>query len=142
MVGGIYRTVSCTKYAEGKKYPAPALEITLHNMVGEKVLEKIKFPIDTGYEGSIMLTSDLYQHFLIAELPRILWKNYKTLTGMVTMRIARAIVKLSNGIEFETFVETPLFGTGKLLIGRELLNKLTIILDGNKENTCIAEEVA
>lgn len=142
MVGRLYRAINCIKYIEGGRHPAPALEITLINMFGEKILEKIKLPIDTGYEGSIMLTSDLYQRFLMAELPRILWKNYKTLTGRVVMRVARAIIKLSDSIELEAFVETPLFGTGKLLLGREILNKLTIILDGNKEKTCIAEELA
>lgn len=140
MVGRIYRTTYCTKYIDGKKHPAPALKISLYNMAGEEVIEEIKVPIDTGYEGSIMLTSNLYQHFLTAELPRMLWRNYRTLTGTITMRIARAVIKFSDGKEFEAFVETPLYGRGKLLIGREILNKLTIVLDGGKKDTCIVKE--
>lgn len=98
MVGRLYGVINCIDYMEGKKHPAPALEISIYNVAGEKVLEKIKVPIDTGYEGSIMFSSDLYQHFLTAELPRRLWRTYKTLTGIVTMRVARALIKISDNI--------------------------------------------
>ena len=112
MVGRLYRTLNCTEYLEGKRHPAPALKLTLYNVIGEKILENLKVPIDTGYEGSIMLTTKLYQVFQIAELPRILWRNYRTLTGAITMRIARAIIEIDD-IKFECFVESPLFGKGK-----------------------------
>jgi predicted aspartyl protease len=138
MVGRIYRALTCTEYLEGKRHPAPALKLTLYNVIGEKILENLKVPIDTGYEGSIMLTTELYQAFQIAELPRTLWRNYRTLTGAITMRIARAIIEIDD-MKFECFVESPLFGKGKLLIGRELLNRLTIIMHGERKQTCIGK---
>jgi len=104
----------------------------------EKDLRKSKGSKDTGYEGSIMLTTELYQAFQIAELPRTLWRNYRTLTGATTMRIARAIIEIDD-MKFECFVESPLFGKGKLLIGRELLNRLTIIMDGERKQSCIGK---
>ncbi|GBC72170.1 hypothetical protein HRbin02_01967 [Candidatus Calditenuaceae archaeon HR02] len=53
------------------------------------------------------------------------------------MRTARAVIKIFNQ-EMEAFVETPLFGEGKLLLGREILNKLTIIIDGKRGETCVS----
>ena len=136
MVGRIYRVLSCTEYLEGKRHPVPALKLTLYNVIGERILEDQRVPIDTGYEGSIMLTSELYQAFQIAELPRTLWRNYRTLTGAITMRMARGIIEIDD-MRFECFVESPLFGKGKLLIGRELLNRLTIVMDGKRKQSCI-----
>lgn len=138
MVGRLYRTLSCTKYLEGKRHPAPALKLTLYNVIGDKIFEDLQIPIDTGYEGSIMLTTELYQAFQIAELPRTLWRNYRTLTNVITMRMARAIIEI-DGMKSECFVESPLFGRGKLLIGRELLNRLTIIMDGEIKQLCLGK---
>lgn len=138
MVGRIYRALNCIEYLKGKKHPAPALKLTIYNVIGERIIENLKAPIDTGYEGSVMLTAELYQAFQIAELPRSLWRNYRTLTGTITMRMARAIIEI-NDMKFECLVESPLFGKGKLLIGRELLNRLTIILDGERKQLCIGE---
>jgi len=107
-------------------------------VVGEKATESLRIPMDTGYEGSIMLTSELYQAFQIAELPRALWRTYRTLTGTITMRVARAVIEI-NGMRLESFVEAPLFGKGKLLAGRELLNKLIIIMDGRRRQACLGK---
>ncbi len=138
-MGRLYRASRCIEHlTTSRKNPAPTLEITLYNMLGEKIVENMKIPIDTGYEGPIMLTSELYETFMKAELPRTLWRTYKTLSGTIVMRTARAVVKIAD-MELETFVETPFFGSGKLLMGREIINKLTIIIDGKKQETCIAE---
>ena len=136
MVGRLYRALSCVEYLEGKRHPVPALKLTLYNVIGERILEDLRVPMDTGYEGSIMLTGELYQAFQIAELPRTLWRSYRTLTGAITMRMARGIVEIDD-MRFECFVESPLFGKGKILVGRELLNKLTIIMDGRTKQSCI-----
>ena len=141
MVGRLYRVLSCTEYLEGKRRPVPALKLTLYNVIGERILEDQRVPIDTGYEGSIMLTSELYQAFQIAELPRTLWRSYRTLTGAITMRMARGIVEIDD-MKFECFVESPLFGKGKILVGRELLNRLTIIIDGRTKQSCMGRAEA
>ncbi len=138
MVGRVYRTLSCMRYRRGRRHPIPVLKVTLYNVVGEKVAENLEVPVDTGYEGSIMLTADLYEAFQIAELPRSLWRTYKTLTGPITMRMARAIIEI-DGINIECLVESPLFGGGKLLVGREILNKLVIIMDGDRGELCLGE---
>jgi len=117
-------SISCIEYLKGKKHPAPALKLTIYN-VRRKIIEDVKAPMDTGYEGSVMLTAELYQALQMAELPRSLWRNYRTLTSTITMRMARAIIE-TNDTEFECFVESQLLGRGKLLIGRELSNRPTM----------------
>lgn len=139
MVGRVYRASECSEHVAAKRYPAPALTMTLYTITGDKVAENIKIPIDTGYEGPIMLTSELYRFFLKAELPRSLWRGYRTLSGTVVMRTARAVVKILDQ-ELETFVEAPLFGEGKLLLGREILNEMTIVIDGKRKETCLSNE--
>lgn len=67
-----------------------------------------------------------------------MWRSYRTLTGTVIMRVARAKI---GAIEFETFVESPLFGAGELLLGCEVLNKLIIVVDGLGRQACLSEEV-
>jgi hypothetical protein len=140
MVGRVYRASECSEFVDAKKNPAPTLTLTLYSITGDKVIENIRIPVDTGYEGPIMLTSELYRFFMRAELPRTLWRSYRTLSGTVIMRASRAIVKIAN-MELETFVESPFLGEGKLLIGRELLNKLAIIIDGRRKETCLVEDI-
>jgi len=139
MVGRIYRALQCTQHIASKRHPAPSLTVTLYNVTGEKIADELSIPVDTGYEGGIMVTSKFYESFLIGELPRDLWRTYRTLAGTIIMRASRAVVEVAN-LRLETFVETPLYGEGKMLIGREVLNELTIIMDGKRKETCIAAD--
>jgi len=69
------------KNLKGMRNPSPLIQISLNNIRGEKILNKVKAPIKTGYEGFIMLTSDFYNNFLSSELLRRLWRSYRILTG-------------------------------------------------------------
>ncbi|MGQ9691258.1 MAG: hypothetical protein ACUVQY_08375 [Thermoproteota archaeon] len=53
------------------------------------------------------------------------------------MRTAKAIVSIEPVIKIETYVETPPLGSGKMLIGIELLNKLIVVLDCHEEKLCL-----
>jgi len=96
-------------------------------------------PIDTGYEGSIMLPPELYEFFSMAELPRTLWRIYRTLTGTVITRVARVRARVAE-TELEALVESPLYGRGKLLLGREVLSRLVVVMDGTRRQACLCEE--
>jgi hypothetical protein len=61
------------------------------------------------------------------------------MTGTVQMRVARAFVQTEGGRMVETVVETPLFGTGKLLLGRAVLNSLSLLLDGPAGVSCLVK---
>jgi len=54
------------------------------------------------------------------------------------MRVARAIVEIED-VKYEVYVESPLHGGRKRLLGRELLNKLSVVLDGPRRSCCIVE---
>jgi len=127
-------TVACWEYQPGVRQPYPVLRVKLYNAALEEYGE-IPLQVDTGYEGAIMLPRGEYEFFMIGELPRSLWRTYRTLTDTVTMRVARAVVEVA-GQQLETYVEAPLYGGGKRLAGRELLNKLTILLNGSEGRLC------
>ena len=86
-----------------------------------------------------MASRGTYNHFLVAKLPRSLWRAYKTLAGVVEVEIARAILEVA-GRRLEVYVESPVYGGGRYLVGREALNKLTLLLDGVNGKTCMAGE--
>ncbi len=136
MVGRIYRAKKCLKYMENEATSYPVLKLKLYNILGMEFPEEMEVPIDTGFEGSLMLRNEDYRFFMIGELPRDFWRTYSTLAGSIIMRIAKAIVVIDN-IKFETYVETPYLGYGRRLIGREILNNLTLILDGLRKKCCI-----
>jgi len=62
---------------------------------------------------------------------------YKSLIGPIPMRTVKALVSIEPNIKIETYIETPLLGFGKLLAGIELINNLTMILDGPRKRLCI-----
>jgi clan AA aspartic protease len=136
----VYEVINCYSYREGYRHPYPVLKLKLYNIAFEEYGD-IELQIDTGFEGSILVPREIYEFFAIGELPRSLWRAYKTFTGMITFRTARAYIEL-RGKKVEVFIESPAYGYGlnKSIIGREILNKLTIILDGKSTEACIGED--
>ncbi len=138
MVGRSYRARGCIKYKSSILAPYPILRMKLYNVLGEEFPEELEFPIDTGYEGSLMLQRRDYEFFMVGELPREYWRTYKTFVGRIVMRVARAIAEIDN-MKFEVYVEAPYYGYGKRLIGREILNKLKLVLDGPRQECCLVD---
>ncbi|HDM27042.1 MAG TPA: hypothetical protein ENG27_01850 [Candidatus Bathyarchaeota archaeon] len=137
-MGRLYRASSCLKYRESLLSPAPVLRLKFYNVLGEEFPEEFEAPLDTGFEGSIMVTARDYEFFAVGELPRDYWRRYKTITGTIIMRVARAVVVASNK-RIETYIEAPVFGIGKRLIGREFLKELVVILDGPDSSCCVGK---
>ena len=127
--------VECWSYAPGLRPPYTVLRLRLYNAALEEYGE-IALQVDTGYEGPIMLPRGEYEFFMIGELPRSLWRTYRTLADTVTMRVARTVAEAA-GRRLEVYIETPLYGGGKRLVGREVLNKLRVLLDGPSTRACI-----
>jgi predicted aspartyl protease len=138
MAGRLYESSNCIEYEKSDSGSKPKINVRLTNVKLEDYPGVIPLSIDTGFDGSILVTDEVYRFFEIGELPKKYWRTYKSLVGPITMRVAKAIVSIEPGIRMETYVETPLFGFGKLLIGRELLDRLTIILDGPLGQLCVA----
>lgn len=139
MARRIYRTSGCVEYEKSTLSDKPKVDAKLFNARLEEYPSVLPLTIDTGFEGSILVTSDVYEFFKIGELPKKYWRVYGSLIGSITMRLAKAIIRIEPGVEIETYVETPLLGVGKLLIGRELLNNLIVVLDGPRKQACIAK---
>ncbi|RLF00126.1 MAG: hypothetical protein DRJ57_01395 [Thermoprotei archaeon] len=134
-MGRLYEAVSCYEYRRGALHEYPVLRVRLLNLVGEEL--DIELPVDTGFEGSILLDRETYEFFMVGELPRSAWRTYRTLVGPIPMRTARAVA-IIEGEKLEVFIETPLYGGGKRLMGRELLNRLVLVLDGPTRLSCVA----
>ncbi len=135
MARRIYRAKNCIKYRESTLSPYPVLRVKLYNVMFESYGE-LELQIDTGFEGSILLRAEDYEFFQVGELPRDYWRTYRTLSGNIIMRVARALMEV-NGRRYEVYVESPLYGGGKNLIGREVINNLVLVLDGPKNECCL-----
>lgn len=135
MVGRLYKSVRCWKYRDSP-IPHPVIKCVLFNLRGEQ-MGPVDIPIDTGFSGSLLVPQMVFEHFKMAELPPRYRRTYSTMTGELVMRVARGFM-LVDSVEMEVFVETPLFGAGKLLVGREVLNKLTLTLDGSRRECCLS----
>jgi len=133
------KVINCWKYLEDKP-PIPSVRIKVHGVKGS--LESI-FRLDTGYPGQLLISTDLYERLelYLAELPEKEFGVYRTASGLVEMKRSRALITILNlGIDMEAIVETPrriLFKRN--LVGRELINKLKLLLDGVKGEDCVIE---
>lgn len=139
MAGRIFRAIDCYPYDPETKHPR--VKITLYNAAKELwSYQDVLAPIDTGYSGGVLLPEKDYQFFMVGELPRRFWKEYRTLTGPLLMKVARAFIR-TGGTEAlkDTRVETPQLGAGKLLVGRMVLNEREMLLDGPGRSSCIME---
>ena len=130
-----WRVLECYGYEESLREPKPVVGVRLFNLAGEEY-GLVRLQVDTGFEGSILLPSDAYEFFKIAELPQSMWRLYRTLTGSLTMRTARALAEVA-GRRLEVIVETPLYGGWAALAGREFLSRLRLLLDGPARRLCV-----
>lgn len=139
MAGRIFRALDCFPHDPPTNHPR--IKITLFDAAKEQWPQSdVLAPIDTGFSGSVMLPEQEYQFFMIGELPKRFWKDYRTLTGPVQMRVAKAFIRTGdNEVLEETNVETPQLGTGKLLVGRAVLDKCSVLLDGPVHSSCLME---
>lgn len=135
MVGRLFGTVNCYPHDDSTGYPR--LKIRLLNVLGERLPEDLLVPLDTGFSGALMLPSNTYEFFMNGELPRETWRQYRTMIGPLQMKSARAFIEIEGKPSAETLVETPLMGKGKLLLGRAILNLLSVLLDGPSNLSCL-----
>ncbi len=127
------RATECLEYV-GQEPKIPALRITLEEPVYSRK-EDLVIPIDTGFAGYVLLERPLYEKLSTAELPREEFGKYSTMAGLVILKRARVLIKIGD-FSFETYIETPVFGRGKFLVGRKILKKLALALIGPKELCC------
>ena len=130
---GLYRTIECINYENSK----PVLDVSIFNRKSGWV--KFKLYIDTGYSGFILLPTKVYNEIHEIELPKSEFPIYETIIGEVIMRRSFALIKIFD-MEFEGFIETPLYGGGKYLAGRKLLSRIRIAMLGPENKLCNIRE--
>ncbi len=123
------------KYGESI-VPYPRLRLKLLNVLLQEYPQELDFMVDTGFEGSLLVSEDVYRFFEVGEIPRKYWRIYRSLSGVIPMRTAKSIVLLGDE-RIETYVESPLMGKGKMIVGREVLRFLRLLMDGPERQTCI-----
>ncbi|MCD6592810.1 hypothetical protein J7L00_01825 [Candidatus Bathyarchaeota archaeon] len=133
------KVINCWRYLEDEP-PIPSIRIRVRGVKGS--LES-DFRVDTGYPGQLLISTDLYEKLglYLAELPEKEFGVYRTASGLVEVKRSQALVTIP-GLEadVETLVETPrriLFKRN--LVGRGLINKLRLLLDGAKGEDCVIE---
>jgi len=133
------KVIRCWRYLDAEP-PIPSIRVEVH---GVKESVESAFRLDTGYPGQLLISTGLYEKLglHLAELPEKEFGVYRTASGLVEMKRSQAKIAVPDlGIDVEVIVETPrriLFERN--LVGRELINKLKLLLDGVKEEDCIIE---
>jgi len=97
----------------------------------------VEFLVDTGFRGDVFLEKRIYEDLglQMVELPLRAVPVARTLAGSVQLRAAITRVRIA-GSTFKVKAYTPLYGYGKNLVGRGVLNRLTTLLV-KREKTCI-----
>ncbi len=119
----------------GKAY---SMSLSLSNPVNgaEADLESV---VDTGFDGSLMVTAELYRRLglELRERPEELYPVYRTFSGTSVFRRSYGVARLV-GKDMEVEVIAPLHGGGKNLLGRRVLNGFTTVLH-RAEAACIGD---
>jgi predicted aspartyl protease len=95
--------------------------------------------LDTGFEGHLMLDTAAYGALRLglSEKPESQFPVFRTFGGRVKFRSSLAMVEIG-GKELVTEVLCPLYGDGRILIGREMIKDFTTLLHKD-ERLCIGQ---
>jgi clan AA aspartic protease len=129
----LYRVVDCLEYV-GPEPRLPVLKVTIREPITRRE-ETLVVPVDTGFAGYLLVPRNLYEKLGTAELPRSEFGVYTTMVGPITLRRARVTLKMGK-LEVESYIETPMHGGGKLLLGRRVLKLVDVALIGRKGLCC------
>lgn len=110
------------------------MEIAVETPSG-RVREVLEVRIDTGFEGFLLTPAHLYARLSELELPQEYFPTYSTLAGSILMRRAKVRMRIFGKL-LDSFIETPVAGVGKLLVGRRILNSLSLAILGPDLRTC------
>ena len=129
----LHRAIDCIEYV-GQDPKIPALRIEITEPIGESRVA-LTAPLDTGFAGHVLVDRTTYERLGTAELPREEFGRYQTMAGPVVLRRSRIALRLAKK-EFESYLETPLYGPGRLLLGRLVLSRLDLALFGISARCC------
>lgn len=129
----VFSQTECLRYKD-----AYEVSVTIsHPLTGKSV--DLHSVIDSGFSGSVMVESNLYQElgFDLTEKPSAEFPVYKTMLGSLPLRSSYGKAKIGTK-ELDAEVLTPVYGTGKNLVGRKILGEFTTLLH-RREKACIGD---
>jgi predicted aspartyl protease len=114
--------------------PIPALDITLQTPDEERSLGPLVAILDTGADIT-MVPLKLLEKIKAPELDEVRvrshWGDYNTFTTyMVSIKFGNEVL---SGVE----VVGDLYSSNEAILGRDVLNKLLLLIDGREERTDI-----
>jgi hypothetical protein len=83
MAQRLFESLGCWSYLEGKR---PGVPVTLSTLDGREVLSNELMPVDTGFDGTMLISRETFTHFERAELPESESRVYRTLVGPISRR--------------------------------------------------------
>ena len=129
----LLRTLRCVGYANLEP-PMPVVGVQVRELAHGTARE-FTAPLDTGFAGYLMLPEKEYDELSTTEVARDQFGEYRTMAGPVVTRRARVKIRVGE-TDLESFIETPLYGGGTLLLGRRIINELDIALLGTEGRAC------
>ncbi len=115
-------------YSDRERPPAPYIKLRVYTPSEKSSLE-VDASVDTGFSGSLLLAPELY-----LKLGLNLYEEPEVAEGLIAggysveLRVSNGVVEL-NGLKIPCKVYTTFFAS-KNLVGREILNRLRLVLDG------------
>ena len=101
---------------------------------------KIQALIDTGYDGSLLLPSELFFSLNIPMIDEDDFRVYETPAGEL-LKLPCGVVQLVIAEkEFPVVEVEALNSINEVLVGRQLLNQLNLALLGTQTQLCFIEE--
>lgn len=87
------------------------------------------FKVDTGFNGPLMVTGDIFEFLQLRniEVPDDIRPTYGTMGGPLTLRSAPAVLEVDRK-QLETDILTPITGSGRMLVGYQVLKQLNLAL--------------
>lgn len=134
---GLYRARDCVNYDHTVTPNRPTLKVTAETLITRTHIS-LEAPIDTGFSGYLLLPQDQYLRLSESELLSDYFLTYETVLGPVKLRRSPVILE-TYGNRLSSFVETPVAGAGKALLGRRILSGLQVALLGPKSKACLLE---
>ncbi|WP_221288668.1 clan AA aspartic protease [Stygiolobus caldivivus] len=109
--------ISCFRVSDRPLIPVTVIDPNTGVTVDVEAL------IDTGFSGFLLVPQPIYDKISSLEIDTS--RFYLTLNGLIKTKVAKVDVKIGSLI-LKGFAETPIFGRGLTLIGREMLKKLNV----------------
>ena len=117
----------------GSSEPMIIIKLHLKLLGKDNWSEEIELLVDTGFDGEILLTDELYTlaGYINISFPEDQWSKAQSITGDIIKLRKCNTLALIDKIEFDVIIESH-SSIQENVIGRGFLNRFTSLLEGKK----------